>query len=726
MIRKIKGARFFIVAALFYVFLLGVLIAKMSETTSSMSEIWLDSSSPQQSSLGHKVSLNLKGNGFSKGVKAALVFDGDDRKAIVGSIDTDAVIGQVVVVGNYAYLASYRRGLQVADVSNPQSPAVVAARLGTGGAYDVAVEGHIGYVAARGGGVQIDEVGGGDVEGLSTVYSAKTVMGVAVNNHVLYAIDYQQGLFVADVRNPESPIRIAHLDLGQGGLKIAYKNGRIYVANKNGKLQIVDVRNPHRPKLLYDLSLPGRAFEVKVKGGYAYVADGRSGLQVVDVRGGRPPKIVASLPATDQFLGLCVKGARAYLADSHGGLDIVDISSPESPKKIGLVDTSGSIVGVAVSGNFAYLAAGDAGFQVADLRLIKKRPFYGSVDIPERTGGVLVSGAIAYVTDLKRGLLTVDIRDPRQPKIIGVSSAGLSLNSKGTLLLQGHHLFVFDYTSGLCIFDVSDPARPRVVGRYAPSSSVWGGAVRGRFAYLALGKGQVVVLDLSNIGSPNVVGELNMPGGARGIALQDNWAYVAAEKAGLQIIDISSPGKMKIVASVKPGWPTDEFATATGVALVGHYAYLSDGQNGLQVVDVADPKNPLRISNLDLGDYARGISAAGSNLYIQTGKKGIVAVDASQPESPQILATFGIPYQSHNTMDIIGKKFFMTHKGGRLVIVPLPVEATRVVVKDAKTLEVTFPPLQLKGDYSVQLYDGNQRAVLDDALSVTSENEARN
>ena len=61
----------------------------------------------------------------------------------------------VTVAGDYAYLAAWRRGLRVVDISNPKKPKEVGACRVPGDAKDVAVAGGYAFVAAQEGGLRV-------------------------------------------------------------------------------------------------------------------------------------------------------------------------------------------------------------------------------------------------------------------------------------------------------------------------------------------------------------------------------------------------------------------------------------------------------------------------------------------------------------------------------------------------------------------------------------------
>ena len=54
----------------------------------------------------------------------------------------------VSISGNYAYVADYKTGLVIVDISNPSSPVLKGGYDTPGGAHGVAVSGNYAYVTA--------------------------------------------------------------------------------------------------------------------------------------------------------------------------------------------------------------------------------------------------------------------------------------------------------------------------------------------------------------------------------------------------------------------------------------------------------------------------------------------------------------------------------------------------------------------------------------------------
>ena len=86
--------------------------------------------------------------------------------------------------------------------------------------------------------------------------------------------------------------------------------------------------------------------------------------------------------------------------------------------------------------------------------------------------------------------------------------------------------------------DFSRREGPVLLGSFQPRPGAEGVAVKGRKAFLACGKGGLVVVDLSNPRKPKEVSRLDTPGFAHDVFVLDDLALVADGGKGLCLIDI--------------------------------------------------------------------------------------------------------------------------------------------------------------------------------------------
>ena len=221
----------------------------------------------------------------------------------------------VVVTGDFAYVAAGPSGLRIVDVTNPAGPL---------------------------------EVGFYDTPGSAT--------GLAVSGNYAYVADEGARLPVVDITNPSVPFEAGFYYSPGGALGVVVSGNYAYVAAGYWGLRVVNIANPAAPTEVGFYDTPGNAQDVAVAGNYAYVADGWGGLRVVDITNPAAPFEVGFYDTPGFAWGVAVSGNYAYVADWDGGLRVVNIMNPAAPAETGFYDTPGLARGVAVSGNYAYVA----------------------------------------------------------------------------------------------------------------------------------------------------------------------------------------------------------------------------------------------------------------------------------------------------------------------------------------------------------------------------------
>ncbi|MXO82591.1 hypothetical protein GRI35_04290 [Altererythrobacter aestiaquae] len=165
-------------------------------------------------------------------------------------------------------------------------------------------------------------------------------------------------------------------------------------------------------------------------------------------------------------------------------------------------------------------------------------------------GGVLtgarhvhLAGEIAYITS-DRGLVAVDLADPKNPQIAAVRE----MNDARASAIQFRYLWVTD-AEGVKLFDVTNLRNPVL----RPEGTVL----------------------LAN---------------AQRVYLARTYAYVAAKQDGLVIVDITRPMAPKIYKKETLGGTlNDAEDVIVGSTNASLFAYVADGVNGMKVLQLTSP-----------------------------------------------------------------------------------------------------------------------------------------
>jgi len=153
-------------------------------------------------------------------------------------------------------VADYDFGLQVIDVSAPNSPVLLGSYSPPGAEFwDVEMVGSKAYVA-----------------------------------------DASEGFRVIDLSNPANPVQVGSYYTSGSAFGVAIDDMKAYVANATG-IRVLDLEDPTSPVMLESYDTRGLAQGVVVANSTVYVADGNYGLALFDTDPCNGPSSVLEAPS---------------------------------------------------------------------------------------------------------------------------------------------------------------------------------------------------------------------------------------------------------------------------------------------------------------------------------------------------------------------------------------------------------------------------------------------
>ncbi|MDM3856987.1 MAG: FG-GAP-like repeat-containing protein, partial [Aphanizomenon gracile PMC649.10] len=521
------------------------------------------------------------------------------------------LVGNLQIVGNYAYVATGSDGLEIIDISDPTNPIIkgrwnyniTSGPVTSGYVYSVQVIGNYAYAASIRG-LEIIDISNPTAPTLKGNYNVSGFSrGVQVLNDYAYMAAGDLGLQIIDISNPSNPTLKGNYDTGPAN-DVQVIGNNAYVADVSG-LQIIDISNPSNPTLKGNYNITDFTYDVQVLNDYAYIATGDSGLRIIDISNPSNPSLQASYVTKREAYNVGLVGNYAYVSGDRG-LEIIDISNPSSPTLKGYYNSGN----MQVVGNYAYVA-GTFGLQIIDITDITKAIPKGNYDTGNYAQSVQVVDNYAYVSASDAGLQIIDITDPTKPILKGnYDTPGYAHNVQ----LLGNYAYVADGLSGLQIIDISNATTPTLKGNYDTLGYAHDVQLLGNYAYVADGLSGLQIIDISDPSVPSLKENYNTPGDANDVQVVGNYAYVADGLSGLQIIDISDPTKPILKGNYKSTYQT----YADNVRVVGKYAYLLYDYSGTEIIDISDPSKPTLKSKDDLsyGSYGYDVQVIGNYAYV--------------------------------------------------------------------------------------------------------------
>lgn len=342
--------------------------------------------------------------------------------------------GQVTVKGSYndfavddryACIAGGLHGLSMVDVSNPSTPPLLG-RTPTGPqAFAVTVRDRYAYV-------------------------------------VSFGLSY---LWIADISDPQHPVRISSLQGTYDALAIAFLKNYAILAGASTGMHIADVSDPCHPYLIGSYMVAGQPSDVEVLGDYGVFATGS--LRVVDLRDPWNPQFVGSTVPPGGASSLEIVGQYACTIGDQT-VSMVDLSDPANPVTVGTVALDHGVRWLEVNAHIA-VAASTFDFSVVDISDAANPRLMARYTAREFCHGIDANGRFVFAACAQVGTLIYDLSDPSHPIAAGNQDTP---DYAYNVAVEDDFAYVAD-GSGLQVIHSQCAARsPSAVGLGAPASSV--------------------------------------------------------------------------------------------------------------------------------------------------------------------------------------------------------------------------------------------------------------
>jgi hypothetical protein len=276
---------------------------------------------------------------------------------------------KIVLVDTIAYVADGQGGLQVVNISNPESTFVIGQYLTDRDVGGVALRDTFAYIALG-----------------SSTSGGLVILNIADPTNPIF-VGQDPSIYAYDVAAPPGDTMYAYVAAGYwfhvedvytypqypsyarrfttpGDIRaVSMVDSVAYLACEQMGLQIINLAKPDSIALVGWADTPSNARGIFVSGNHAFVADGRGGLIIIDVTDIENPSIVGQYDTPDYANGVFVLDEKAYVADGEGGLQVIDIIDPAEPQLHGSIETSYAN-GVFARNDTIYIADRDMGLVI--------------------------------------------------------------------------------------------------------------------------------------------------------------------------------------------------------------------------------------------------------------------------------------------------------------------------------------------------------------------------
>lgn len=590
---------------------------------------------------------------------------------------------EIKILGDTAFIGYVREnrypGLLIVDIGDPARPVpLLDIPLGDGPSVFIEVEDDRAYVAT------VDAVGVFDVSDPS---SPSLVMqdgpvgligDMAYQDGYIYVTEINEGVFVYDVKNSNSPVRVGTYAKGFGESieRVQVVDNLGFFMRRGGQVDIVDVSNPAQMTPLGVYQTTGLPSEVALVDSTTFLGSdfdfGAPGtFEVLDLQNPSAPSRLAEYPFNNVYALTIVENSAYVLTTGSETLDagiyVLDISNERDLQQIGYHRIYAS-EDMAIKDGYAFLAGG-MGLRVVDMRnpaassdvrldlrptptplpsptpqVLPARLDIGISPLGQIVGGdkpgtegqrglapahvIAIDGGIAYVAAGENGIHVVDITNPSALRSIAMaptSDMALNITVKDGIAYVGE-LGFFE------IIDVRDPQNPQQLNRTWAGTGPPAVASSGDMLFV-VADSELRIFDVSDAASPVLLVSYPVPQGSNNLAYDSDskTLYVLVGDGSGLALDVSDPAAPRAAAQLTDGIGTIAEA-AQGTLYGTEYSVL----RAFKVANGSLEQMGQQGSDLYSGGYDQlsegmGMRLDGNLLYVADYRNGLYIFDVSNP-----------------------------------------------------------------------------------------------
>jgi hypothetical protein len=357
-----------------------------------------------------------------------------------------------------SFIADWRRGLCVLDISSLANPVLDTTMLVADQAEDIFVHGNLAYVADHGGGIRIldvsnsatpTELGGIDSAG-GTCWSV-----VAADSFAFVGWRPAPPFRVVCINDPANPTFAGSCNAFEEARDMAIRDSFVYCAEAY-RFQVINVARPLQPTLVGscvtgDLTRAGLWLE----GNAAYVAGPYDGLHIIDVTDPLAPSPLKVLSGVSAW-GCCVRDSMLFVSDFDDSLHIWSVANLSNVYQLGATYVRGAGLDVQVQGDYAYVGADGLGLvDISDVQNPRLLAYYSTPDFVRR---VVCDSPYVYASCWSAGVCIFDTAStamadrsevpvrPAEARVLGSVTKGRVTIELSTATRKEVNLQVFDVT----------------------------------------------------------------------------------------------------------------------------------------------------------------------------------------------------------------------------------------------------------------------------------------
>ena len=192
-----------------------------------------------------------------------------------------------------------------------------------------------------------------------------------------------------------------------------------------------------------------------------------------------------------------------------------------------------------------------------------------------------------------------------------------------------------------------------------------------------------------------------------------NLVFVSNGSA-VDILDISTSTNPALVSRIllKGGKAID-------IDYLDNILYVLTNFRGIYIYDITEPRNPVLLSNYDIGDVPNRIKISGNYLFASYNDNGFTIIDVSNPSSPQDVSSVSLSGEQYGIF-IRDTLAFVASTWSGLYVINIKNPRSPAAIGNCRTYDTAYD-VYVQGDYAyVADYSGIEVIDIRDVTNMTS------
>jgi len=586
----------------------------------------------------------------------------------------------------------------------PENLPELVTTVDTGDARAVTVQGSYAYVSDYDDGLVIVDISDPENAHIKGSIDTGSIIDAYISGNYAYAVghNYDSTLYLINIENKKNPMVLDSLEMDLP-ISLTVVDDYAYVVETpsgTGYISVVDISTPGELPDTWDTVAANidTPEDITDDGSYLYIADsGEEGLVIYNLTDPAAPGYEATAVTNANSCRVTLDGNYAFVASRNYGTKVVNISTPGTPLYNSDNDISSQYaLNISIRNKYAYIADDSDGIKVIDISDLTDT-MITAVEDTVKARDIAFSGNYAFLADGPGGLKVFDITIPS----LDSEADPVALGTAVSVTLAGDYAYIADGGSG-DIVNIRNPSDPSHVGPLGTALS-YDIAVIGDYAYVSTGTG-LQIIDISEKDDPEVLNEIDI-GDTRDLIIRGSLAFFSMRQQGIKIFDISTITDPVLLGAL-------DTENAYDLAVEGDYLYVADNTDGLKIINISNPGMPVLKGSWQhvTSNGAAAVALQGDYAYLAEGWRGVRIIDISDPLDPQMAVEISVN-DSAQDIDIAGNYAYVSDRNSGITVIDITNPLSPDIVDNYDTTQAMNSAV--RGEYIYTADTGSGLRILD-------------